>query len=198
MKKVLILLANGFEEYETSAIRDVLGHCKIYSDDNEKIDFQTTALNCEVKSTWGAKIETDIMIKDIKTDDYDALIIPGGFEEDGYYDELFNSKCQDLIIDFNNKNKYLISICVGSIPIAKTGILKGCCATTYCSTRRQKQLENYGVKLKNNKIVMDKKIITSNGPATAIDVAFVTLELLTSKNNSDKIMKLMGFANTDK
>jgi len=36
-------------------------------------------------------------------------------------------------------------------------------------------------------------IITSHGPATAIDVAFLLLESLTSKSNADAVAQLMGF-----
>jgi len=193
MKKVLILLANGFEEYMSFSIIGILGHCKLYSDIEEKIDFDTVSLSKVVKSIWDMHINTDRIIDEINIDDYDALIIPGGFEEAGYYDELFSEKCQNLIKGFNNKNKYLISICVGSIPIAKTGILKGRNATTYGSQKRQGKLKEYGVVLQNDKVVIDKKVISSNGPATSVEVAFKTIELLTSKSNCDKIRGLMGF-----
>jgi|WetSurMetagenome_2_1015567.scaffolds.fasta_scaffold622553_1 protein deglycase len=193
MKKVLILLANGFEEYMTFSILGVLGHCKLYSDIEDKIDFETVSLNGVVKSFWDMQLQMDKVIDNINVDDYDALIIPGGFEEAGYYDELFCEQCQDLIKGFNNKNKYLISICVGSISIARTGILKGRNATTYNSDKRQEKLREYGVILQNDRIVVDNNIISSNSPATSIDVAFMTIELLTSKGNSDKIKGLMGF-----
>ena len=40
---------------------------------------------------------------------------------------------------------------------------------------------------------MDDNLITSNGPSTAIEVAFVLLEILTSKENTLHVRKLMGF-----
>jgi protein deglycase len=193
MKKVLILLANGFEEYMTFSILGVLGHCKLYSDIDDRIDFETVSLNGVVKSIWGMQLKMDRVIDNINIDDYAALLIPGGFEEAGYYDELFCGQCQDLIKGFNSKNKYLISICVGSIPIARTGILIGRNATTYKSDKRQGKLREYGAILQNDKIVVDKNIISSNSPATSIDVSFMTIELLTSKGNADKIKGLMGF-----
>jgi hypothetical protein len=42
-------------------------------------------------------------------------------------------------------------------------------------------------------IIFDDNIITSLNPATATDVAFKLLELLTSKKNSDYIKEIMGF-----
>ena len=177
----------------TFSILGVLGHCKLYSDIDDKIDFETVSLNGVVKSIWGMELQMDRVIDNINIDDYVALLIPGGFEEAGYYDELFSEQCQDLIKRFNNKNKYLISICVGSISIAKTGILNGRNATTYNSDKRRGKLREYGAIIQNDKIVVDKNIISSNSPATSIDVSFLTIELLTSKDNSDKIKGLMGF-----
>ena len=57
----------------------------------------------------------------------------------------------------------------------------------------KKTLENYGVNLLENPVVIDDNIITSNGPSTAVDVAFVLLEALSSKENSLKVRNLMGF-----
>lgn len=42
-------------------------------------------------------------------------------------------------------------------------------------------------------VVVDNNIITSAGPATAVNVAFILLELLTDKENCDKIRRFMGF-----
>ena len=61
------------------------------------------------------------------------------------------------------------------------------------SEEYRKELVNYGVNLLDNPIVIDNNLITSNGPSTAVDVAFVLLEALTSKENTLKVRNLMGF-----
>lgn len=45
----------------------------------------------------------------------------------------------------------------------------------------------------NEPIVIDDNIITSWNPSTAIDVALILLEMLTSKQNADYIRWMMGF-----
>ena len=100
----------------------------------------------------------------------------------------------ELIRDFRNKNKIIVSVCVGALPVAKSGILKNRNAITYNQTEYRKTLENYGVNLIENTIVIDDNIITSNGPSTALDVAFILLEALTSKENSLKVRNSMGFS----
>ena len=58
---------------------------------------------------------------------------------------------------------------------------------------RQNQLKNFGIEIINQPIVIEKNIITSWNPSTAINVAFTLLELLTTKENTDHIRKIMGF-----
>ena len=77
--------------------------------------------------------------------------------------------------------------------MAKSGILNNKSGTTYNSEEYRKELVNYGVNLLDNPIVIDNNLITSNGPSTAVDVAFVLLEALTSKENTLKVRNLMGF-----
>ena len=52
-----------------------------------------------------------------------------------------------------------------------------------------------GAKVLDESIVVDENIITSSSPATAVDVAFLLLEKLTSKENTNNIKILMGFEN---
>ena len=89
--------------------------------------------------------------------------------------------------------KIIASICVGALPVAKSGILTNKSGTTYNSEDYRKELAKYGVNLLDNPVVIDNNFITSNSPSTALDVAFVLLELLTNKENTMKVRNLMGF-----
>jgi len=193
MKKVLLLLANGFEIYEAGVFNDVIGWNLVDGDGTTEII--TCGIKNEIKSTFNMRITTDITIDQVNVDDYAALAIPGGFEEYGFYDDAYNEKFLDVIRRFYNKEKIIASICVGALPIGKSKILEGRTATTYNMKNaiRQEELRKYGVNVVNKAMVMDHNIITSWNPATAIDVAFKLLELLTSKEKSNYIKKIMGF-----
>ena len=54
-----------------------------------------------------------------------------GFEEFGFYEEAYDVKFLDLIREFDKKGKYIASICVGALPIGKSGVLINRNATTY-------------------------------------------------------------------
>jgi 4-methyl-5(b-hydroxyethyl)-thiazole monophosphate biosynthesis len=71
--------------------------------------------------------------------------------------------------------------------------LKNKNATTYNQTEYRQILKNNGVVVSNEQIVIDDNLITSNGPSTAVEVAFILLKRLTSKENTLQVRKLMGF-----
>ncbi len=191
--KVLVLLAKGFETMEFSVFIDVMGWARI--DYHCDISVETCGFQKEVLSTFGVPVIADRMITDINVDDYDALAIPGGFEEFGFYEEAYDERFLNLIRDFDAKNKIIASICVGALPIGKSGVLKHRKGTTYHLGNgvRQKQLEKFGVTVINEPVVIDNNIITSYCPQTAPQVAFTLLEMLSNKELTEKVKTAMGF-----
>ena len=192
MKTVLLLLANGFETYEASVFIDVIGWNLIDGDKTTRL--VTCGNTKEVKTSFGQKVIVDYLTTEIDCNDYDALAIPGGFEEFNFYDDAYSFNFKKIINEFNNANKVIASICVAALALGNAGVLQGRYGTTYSkeSSIRIKQLENFGVIIKNQAIVIDDNIITSWNPATALDVAFLLLEKLTSKKQKEYIMNIMG------
>jgi 4-methyl-5(b-hydroxyethyl)-thiazole monophosphate biosynthesis len=192
MKKVLLLLANGFETYEASVFIDVIGWNLVDGDGSTMLE--SCGIKKEVSSSFGQRMIVDHLIDEINVDNFDALAIPGGFEEYDFYDEAYDDRFSEIIRKFNDQNKVITSVCVGSLAIGKSGILSGKKGTTYClKPKRQETLRSFGVSVINEPIVIEDNIITSWDPSTAIDVAFILLEKLTSKENSEHIRAIMGF-----
>jgi len=191
MKKVLLLLSEGFEVFEASVFIDVMGWNLVHGGCSTQL--YTCGLRKEIKSSFDQRFIVDYLINDINVNDFDALAIPGGFEVYSYYNDAYNDTFLDLIREFRQNNKIIASICVGALPLGKSGVLNGKTGTTYDSEVRREALKGFGVNLINQPIVMDDNIITSWNPYTAINVALLLLEHLTDKNNSDKVRKLMGF-----
>lgn len=75
-KKVAIILANEFEDIEYSSPKEAL----------ENAGFNTVVIgdtaNSEVVGKHGEKVTVDVGIAEAKPEDYDALLIPGGFSPD--------------------------------------------------------------------------------------------------------------------
>ena len=191
--KVLVFLAKGFDTLEFSVFIDVMGWAR--NDYGHDIDVVTCGFKKQVMSTFNIQVLVDKTIEEVCVDDYDALAIPGGFEEFGFYDEAYDSSFLNLIREFNSKEKIIASICVAALPVGKSGVLKNRKATTYHlkNGKRQRQLSEFDVNVVNEPIVVDKNIITSYCPETAPHVAFKLLEMLTSKEQMDEVKLAMGF-----
>lgn len=192
MKKVLLLLANGFETYEASVFIDVIGWNLVHGDGTTELF--TSGLKKELKSSFNQRFIVDYKAEEINIDDFDALAIPGGFKKYNFYQDAYDERFLNLIREFKKHDKIVASICVGALPVGKSGILKGKRGTTYYKSSENKDtLKSYGVEVINEPIVVDDNIITSWNPSTAMGVALLLLEMLTSKQNSDHINEMMGF-----
>ena len=193
MMNVLLLLAKGFETMEMSVFIDVLGWAR--NDFGIDVHVTTCGFTKTVVSTFGVPMIVDTLIDEVRPENYDALAIPGGFEEYGFYEEAFDEKFLELIRLFDREKKPIASVCVAALTLGKSGILAGRKATTYHlrDGYRQKQLATYGVHVVNRPVVIDDNVVTSYCPETAPEVAFQLLRVLTSEEEMKTVKRAMGF-----
>jgi 4-methyl-5(b-hydroxyethyl)-thiazole monophosphate biosynthesis len=192
MKRVLLLLADGFETFEASAFIDVIGWNLV--DGDHATELFSCGLKKEIKSSFSQRFVVDYLAEEISVNDYDALAIPGGFEEYGFYRDAYDERFLDLIREFKKHDKIIATICVAALPLGKSGILTGKNGTTYLENpKRAEALSACGVNVINEQVVADGNIITSRNPSTAADVALLLLEMLTTGQNAGYIREIMGF-----
>lgn len=191
--KVLVFCAKGFETMEFSVFIDVMGWAR--NDYSYPVETVTCGFTKTVSSTFNVPVTVDKTIDEISADDYDALAIPGGFNEFGFYEEAYDPKMSELIKAFDRQKKPVASVCVAALALGKSGILKGRRATTYHlhGGERQKQLSEFGVNVVNERIVMDGNVITSYCPETAPDVAFELLAMLCGREKMLTVREAMGY-----
>jgi 4-methyl-5(b-hydroxyethyl)-thiazole monophosphate biosynthesis len=191
--KILIFLAKGFETMEFCPFVDIMGWAKY--DYGYNINTVTCGFEKQVVSAFNITVTVDKLIDDINVAGFDALIIPGGFEDFGFYDDAYNERFLSLIRSFNSHKKLIASVCVGALPIGKSGVLQNRKATTYHLKDGywQNKLKEFGVNVVNEPIVVDDNIITSYCPETAPHVAFKVLEILTSKQQMEIVKSAMGY-----
>ena len=191
---VLLLLANGFEEYEASVFTDVLGWSR--SDGDVPVRVTTAALHPRIRGTWNLNVVPEALADEVRVEDFDALAVPGGFEEAGFYEDAFHPEFSRLIAEFHRQGKPVASVCVGALALGRAGILAGRRATTYHlnGSPRRDQLAALGAVVEDRLVVTDGRVTTSSCPATALQVAFWLLETLTTPENAAKVRERMGFA----
>ena len=172
MKKVLVLLADGFEEIEALTVVDVLRRgnvdCKICSIEDEDVI-----------------IKSDCNINEINSEEYDAVVLPGGLPG---ADNLKADCVKELVIKMNDKNKIVAAICAAPGTLEYFNILEGKYCTSYPGCIEDKDKVNY---IEDELVVVDKNIITSRGPATALMFALKILEELGYINEMEEIKESM-------
>ena len=127
--KILLFCNKGFETMEFAPFVDIFGWVR--NDYHYDLEVTTCGFSKTVVSSFGIPVTVDLTIDEIMVDEYEALAIPGGFEEYGFYEEAYDERFLELIREFHSKRKIIASICVGALPIGKSGVLKNRVATTY-------------------------------------------------------------------
>lgn len=192
--KVLLFCAKGFETMEFSVFIDVFGWAR--NDYGHDIKVETCGFNRQVVSAFHVPIIVDKLMSEVQVEEYDALAIPGGFEEFGFYEEAYDPRFLQLVKEFDQQGKIIASVCVGALPVGKSGVLAGRKGTTYHlgNGNRQKQLAEFGVLVVNQPVVVDQNIITSYCPETAPYVAFELLGMLVGVEEMSEVQEAMGYS----
>lgn len=178
MAKVVVFLAEGFEEIEACTIIDILRRCGI------KVQLVGLDPN-QVKGSHGIIITPDQGIENFSVDDYNAVICPGGYP--GYENLRKNSIIKKFIQVAHNQGKIVAAICGAPTILSDVGILKGKLCTIYPGL--EDELKKGGGIPENEIVVVDGNIITSQGPATTFAFALKLAEMLVDKKVVEKVAK---------
>ncbi|UCE72305.1 MAG: DJ-1/PfpI family protein, partial [Nitrospiraceae bacterium] len=173
---------------------DIIGWTRVLKE-VESVDLVITAFRKNVKSKHNLIINDHVLLDEITPSDYDALIIPGGFNDSGY-DEVYEERVLDLIRQVYANGGIITAMCVGSLPVAKAGLLKDKKATTYSLSKRHDNLQtlrDYGAITTEDRIVVSDRIITNRGPDTSIEVAFKLLAMLSGEDDMKRIKSALMF-----
>ncbi|MDD4894846.1 MAG: type 1 glutamine amidotransferase [Candidatus Omnitrophica bacterium] len=113
----------------------------------------------EYKSKEGYPVREELSIKKAKADDFDAVVIPGGYAPDilRSYEEVNN-----FVKEVFNKGKIIASICHGGWVLVSAGILKGKTVTGFFAIKDD--LVNAGAKFVDKEVAVDGNLITSRNP----------------------------------
>lgn len=173
MKKVLVMLADGFEEIEAIAVVDILRRANVVCD--------MCSINKEyVKGTHNILIKSDCCIDDINANEYDAIVLPGGLPG---ATNLNDERVKGFVNELNNEGKIVASICAAPETLESFGILKGKKCTSYPGFIKDRNDITYIEDI----VVKDENIITSRGPATSM---IFGLEILKSLGYEKEVEEL--------
>jgi len=183
MAKVLVPLANGFEDIEAVTIVDVLRR--------GGVEVVTASIHpsCNVKSAHGICLEADALLKDVAELPYDAIVLPGGGEGTE------NFKNSDLlirrIVRQRDEGRLLCAICAAPTVLQEAGVLEVTHHVT-CYPTCQFEMECNWV---DEPVVVHEGIITGQAPGSAMIFAMVILSTLMGEAVAKKVSRGMVFNN---
>ena len=178
MAKALVFLATGFEEIETVTIVDVLRRADV--------DVTLAGLTPNVvEGAHGIKIVPDNSIDDVTVENFDAVVVPGG--NPGYKNLRNDPRVINIVKKAFDSNKLVAAICAAPAVLSDAGVLEGKACTIYPGM--ENELRKGGGKPKEEIVVVDDKIITSRGPATALPFALKLAEKLAGKQVAENVSK---------
>ena len=177
MASALVLLAEGFEEIEGVTIIDILRRGGIevnsaYLDD----EFATNL----VVGANGITVEADMPLKSVVVDDYDIVVLPGGWGGTNRLAE--NEMAQNILKEFKKEGKWIAAMCAAPYALHVAGVLSKK-YTCYPSVEEQIR-PNDRV---DDIVVIDEKVITSQGPATAICFALEIVRQLVGEDSFKQV-----------
>lgn len=167
MDRVIVFLAEGFEEIEALTVVDYLRRVDIL------VDTVSITDNKQVKGAHDIVVMADKIIDELgDLENYTTVIIPGGMP--GASNLRDNKLVINIVKEIYEKQKLVAAICAGPIVLHRAGILKGKLVTSFPGFEEELTGSIYTGK----DVERDKNIITARGPYFAVDFALEIVDYL--------------------
>ncbi|WP_416067984.1 DJ-1/PfpI/YhbO family deglycase/protease [Rhizobium sp. ZK1] len=155
--KILVLATDG---YERSELRVPFEELKKRGATVKIASIKEGEIKSWNKTDWGDTVPVDLQAKDIRVEDFDALVLPGGQINP---DKLrIDDSALTVVSEFFKSGKVVAAICHAPWLLVEVDALRGRQATSYWSIKTD--LINAGAIWKDEKVVTDEGIITSRSP----------------------------------
>ena len=175
MKKVSVILADGFEEIEALTVVDLLRRAQIF------VDTVSATEEYTVHGAHGINVQTEDLFDEVNFVESDMIVLPGGMPGTTHLNE--HAGVRRVVKDFYEEGKYVAAICAAPTVLGNLGILKGKRIT--CDPTVENQIQ--GAVITRLPAQVDGNIITGRGAGTAIDFALKLIEVLAGPEKAKEI-----------
>jgi len=184
MAKAAVFIADGSEEVEAITPIDILRRAKV------EVDIVSVMPGLEIITSKGIRIIAEKHISDIVFDEYDMLVLPGGRVGTK------NFKACDIlnkhIVEFYEQGKCIAALCAAPTVFSSLGLLDGKEST--CNPDFWEELLNDGADLlKDNKVVINGNVITSQAMGTSVDFGLALVAYLCGEEEAEELRKIIRF-----
>lgn len=179
-KRVLVPLAEGFEEIEAVTIIDVL----------RRAGAEVTTVGLEKRNVTGShriSIIADSVIEDEMTKSWDMIALPGGLPGASNLSE--NEFILKAIQQTVDKGNILAAVCAAPFVLEKAGVISGKKVTSHPSSAYQIVSADY----QRTRVITDRNIITGQACGSAMEFAFELVAALFGSEKCEEINKSILF-----
>jgi protease I len=156
-KKVAILVADGFEQIELTEPKKALEEAGATTQIVSPARGEVQGWNHDEKAD---RFEVDMALDRARSDDYDALLLPGGVRNPDQLRVL--TRAVEFVDGFFAAGKPVAAICHAPWTIIETGVLRGKTITSWPSLKTD--LENAGATWVDREVVVESGLVTSRRP----------------------------------
>ncbi|MFY9271029.1 MAG: DJ-1 family glyoxalase III [Candidatus Manganitrophaceae bacterium] len=181
MKKLLIIIAPGFEEIEAVTVIDILRRAGIAV---------TVAGTVEGPISGARKVTllADCSIDAVSGAGFDMIVLPGGQPGTSHLGK--DERVKRILEEALSAKKYISAICAAPSILASAGYLAGKKATSHPSVRAEmskKMGKREGIDYSEARVVVDGNWVTSRSPGTAMEFAFELVRLLVGEEKVKEV-----------
>ncbi len=175
MKKVCVLLAEGFEEVEALTVVDLLRRARVY------VDTVSVTEEYMIRGSHGIAVQTEDLFDEVNLEEFDMIVLPGGLP--GTTNLGAHSGVRRIVKDFAESGKYVAAICAAPTILSDLGLLKGKRVTCYPDMERKIS----GAVLTGAPAMVDGNIVTGQGVGAAVDFALELIAVLLGNEKAGEI-----------
>jgi protease I len=172
-KKVAILVTDGFEQVELLQPREALDKAGA---ETKVVSLKEGPVKGWDMTNWGKEIPADQTLDNAKSDDFDALLLPGGVINP---DKLrMEPKAVAFVKSFFDAGKPVAAICHGPWTIIEAGVARGRKIASWPSLKTD--IRNAGAEWIDKEAVTDGNLVTSRKPDDIPAFNQAMIELISS------------------
>ena len=170
--------AGPYEVFSVTGQRDGEGYFNVFTVSEKKL----------VKAVNGLKVIPDYNLNNHPT--IDILVVPGGF---GARAAIKRDNLLSWVKKISDNSEYVLSVCTGSLILAKVGLLYDLEATTHHSCYDLLKELDSSLILKKERFVDNGSIITAAGVSAGIDASMYLIEKILGEEISKETAKYIEY-----
>lgn len=179
MARVLVPLAEGFEEVEALTVVDVLRRAEV------EVVTASTGADRHVSGKHAITVLADRMLRDVADLAFDMVVLPGGVP--GVPNLAADPTVTRVVKAAAERDDWVCAICAAPSVLGDLGLLEDRSATIHPGWRDKLSCGDYS----EDAVVRDGKFVTSRGAGTALPFALTLAKLLVGEDKAREVAAAM-------